>query len=139
MNGSGRMVSGSAYISPNALRQDKRARILEAAFSRFASNQGLVRIPILEQNELPTVIFKELKSRCYSKILRVQRAVSRVIQEGIEQDEFRRLNPDCTAIAFMALIRSSLIYWRLWGRKAPDQTQLFRSIFFRGIEKKGEV
>ncbi len=80
-------------------------------------------------------IMKEIKPRVFPIITKIICAVAEIIEKGIENGEFRRVNPRVAAIIFLNIMRTPLLL-NLFGAEKIKSCDDILELFFDGLKAK---
>ncbi len=80
-------------------------------------------------------IMKEIKPRVFPIIVKIISAVATIIEEGIKDGEFRRVNPSVAAIIFLNVMRAPLLLNLFTTVKIKSCDEILK-LFFDGLKTK---
>ena len=115
------------------------SRKLEELFSTWASgvmsHPGVLALLSTESIHQHNTVMKRFKKHVWPHIIEMQDAVASIVKQGIEQGEFRPVEPSAAAVMYLSAFRSELL-----SAKRPMSTRRAESIkelFFCGILAEG--
>ncbi len=80
-------------------------------------------------------IMKKIKPRVFPIITKIIFAVTEIIEKGIENGEFRKVNPRVAAIIFLNIMRTPLLL-NLFGAEKIKSCDDILELFFDGLKAK---
>ncbi len=80
-------------------------------------------------------IMKKIKPRVFPIITKIIFAVTEIIEKGIENGEFRKVNPRVAAIIFLNIMRAPLLL-NLFGSEKIESCDDILELFFDGLKAK---
>jgi len=114
-------------------------RRLEELFSTWASgvmsNPGVMALLSMESVNQTSTVMKRFKKHVLPHIMEMQDAIAGIVKQGIEQGEFRPVNPRSAAVMYMSAFRAEL----LSASRSPSarQAESIKELFFCGILADG--
>ncbi len=114
-------------------------RKLEELFSTWASgvmsNPGVMALLSMENVNQTSTVMKRFKKHVLPHIMEMQDAIAGIVKQGIEQGEFRPVDPRSASVMYMSAFRAELM-----SAAQPRSARLGESIqdlFFCGILAEG--
>lgn len=83
-------------------------------------------------------IMKEIKKRVFPIIYQIIAAVAHIIDEGIKNGEFRKINSKIAAIGFLNIMRAPLLL-NLFTEKKIESSEEILGLFFDGLKNRKEL
>jgi AcrR family transcriptional regulator len=114
-------------------------RRLEELFSTWASgvmsNPGVMALLSMENINQTSTVMKRFKKHVLPHIMEMQDAIAAIVKQGIEQGEFRPVDPRSAAVMYMSAFRAEL----LSASRSPSvrQAESVKELFFCGILADG--
>ncbi|MBE0433602.1 TetR/AcrR family transcriptional regulator [candidate division WOR-3 bacterium] len=88
-----------------------------------------------ESVNLTGMTLKKIHSVIVPKLLQMTEIVSRIISDGIEQNEFRKVNPRLAAFHFLGMIRT-MFFNHYHLTHEPIEAEGMLELFFEGLNKR---
>ncbi len=82
-------------------------------------------------------LMKGIKQRVFPIIYRIVSEIAKIIKEGIEKGEFKRVNPQLSALYFLNTIRTPFLVSFFTKEKIPCCDEILE-LFFNGLINKKE-
>jgi AcrR family transcriptional regulator len=116
-------------------------RKLEELFSSWSSgvmsNPGVMALLSMENVNQTNTVMKRFKRHVLPHIMEMQDAVAGIVKQGIEQGEFRPVEPRAAAMMYMSAFRAELMSAaRSRGARTGESV---KELFFCGILADGKV
>ncbi|MEO0184713.1 MAG: TetR/AcrR family transcriptional regulator [candidate division WOR-3 bacterium] len=83
-------------------------------------------------------IMKEVKKRVFPIIGQIICSVANIIDEGIKNGEFRKINSRIAAISFLNIMRAPLLLNLFTSEKVASSEEIL-SLFFEGLKNRKEL
>jgi len=112
----------------------KLTRIFDHWLSNLAKSKGLSSFFSIENINLGEKIVKRVRCEVFPRVKEMMRIIAQIIREGIERKEFRKTNPELTALSFLHLVHLGLIYQAFTG-KLKEEKEVIKDLFFKGVER----
>lgn len=115
-------------------------RKLEELFSTWASgmmsNPGVMTLLSMENVNQTNTVMKRFKKHVMPHMLEMEDAVASIVKQGIEQGEFRPVEPRAAAMMYMSAFHAVL----LLAARSPDARtgESVKELFFCGILADGK-
>jgi hypothetical protein len=110
-------------------------RKLEELFSTWSSgvlsNPGVMALLSMDNVHQTTTVMKRFKKQVFPHILKMQDAVAAIVNQGIEQGEFRPVEPRSAAVMYMSAFRAELLSAGRLHTTRPGES--IKELFFCGI------
>jgi AcrR family transcriptional regulator len=114
-------------------------RMLEDLFSTWASgvmaNPGVMALLSIENVHQDNSVMKRFKKHVLPHIMEMQNAVASIVRQGIEQGEFRSVDPRSAATMYMSAFRAELLAANRPGAHRFGES--VKELFFCGILAEG--
>ncbi|MEO0102116.1 MAG: TetR/AcrR family transcriptional regulator [candidate division WOR-3 bacterium] len=117
-------------ISP----KEKLSQIFDDWLALFSQSEGLPSFFSLENINFTDKIVKRTRKEIIPRISKMVSLVAGIIQEGIKIGEFRKINPEISALTFLHLIHVGLIY-QAFTKRLKGKENFIKEIFFKGVER----
>ncbi len=115
-------------------------RKLEELFSTWASgvmsNPGVMALLSMENVDQTNTVMKRFKKHVLPHIMEMQDAIAGIVKQGIEQGEFRRVDPRSAAVMYLSAFRAEL--WSAGRSHAARPAESIQDLFFCGILAEGK-
>jgi AcrR family transcriptional regulator len=114
-------------------------RKLEELFTTWASgvmsNPGVMALLSMENVNQTSTVMKRFKKHVLPHIMEMQDAIAGIVKQGIEQGEFRPVEPRSAAVMYMSAFRAEL----LSTNRSPSarRAESIKELFFCGILADG--
>ena len=133
------LEQGLAMTAGVMARPISPRRKLEELFSTWASgvmsNPGVMALLSMENIHQDNTVMKRFKKHILPHIVEMQDAIAGIVKQGIEQGEFRPVEPRAAAMMYMSAFRAELLSGgRLHSTRAGESIQ---ELFFCGILADG--
>ena len=133
------LEQGLAVTAEVTSRSISPRRKLEELFTTWASgvmsNPGVMALLSMENVNQTSTLMKRFKKHVLPHIIEMQDAIAGIVKQGIEQGEFRPVEPRSAAMLYMSAFRAELM-----SAAQPRSARLGESIqdlFFCGILAEG--
>jgi AcrR family transcriptional regulator len=114
-------------------------RKLEELFSTWSSgvmsNPGVMELLSMENVNQTNTVMKRFKKHVLPHIMEMQDAIAGIVKQGIEQGEFRPVEPRSAAVMYLSAIRAEL--WSARRSHATRTGESIKELFFCGILADG--
>ena len=128
-----------ASIAEVASRPISPRRKLEELFSTWASgmmaNPGVMALLSMENVNQSSTVMKRLRKQVLPRMLEMEDAVAGILKQGIEQGEFRPVEPRVAATMFIGTFHAMLLSLARSPGARPDES--IQELFFCGILAEG--
>jgi AcrR family transcriptional regulator len=129
------LEQGLAMTAEVTARSISPRRKLEELFSTWASgvlsNPGVMALLSMENVNQTNTLMKRFKKHVLPHMMDMQNAIAGIVKQGIEQGEFRPVDPRSAAVMYMSAFRAELLSGgRLHSTRAVESIQ---ELFFCGI------
>jgi len=128
-----------ATIAEVAARPISPRRRLEELFSTWASgmmsNPGVMALLSMENVNQSSTVMKRLRKHVLPRMLEMEDAVAGVLKQGIEQGEFRPVEPRVAATMYIGTFHAMLLSLVRSPGARPDES--IKELFFCGILADG--
>ncbi|MBM3332865.1 TetR/AcrR family transcriptional regulator [candidate division WOR-3 bacterium] len=122
-------------IAAVAARPVSPRRRLEELFSTWAtgmmSNPGVMALLSMENVNQSSTVMKRFRKHVLPRMLEMEDAVAGVLKQGIEQGEFRPVEPRVAATMFIGTFHAMLLSLARSPGARPDES--IKELFFCGI------
>ncbi|HTW90858.1 MAG TPA: TetR/AcrR family transcriptional regulator [bacterium] len=112
---------------------------LEELFSSWASgvmsNPGVMALLSMENVHQDNTVMKRFKKQVLPHIVEMQDAIAGVVKQGIEQGEFRPVDPRSAAAMYLSAFRAELL--SINRHTAARRAESIQELFFCGILADG--
>ena len=113
---------------------------LEDLFSTWASgvmsNPGVMALLSMENVNQTSTVMKRFKKHVLPHIMEMQDAIAGIVKQGIEQGEFRPVDPRSAAVMYMSAFRAELLSAGRSHSTRPAES--IQELFFCGILADGK-
>ena len=129
-----------AIIAEVTARPVSPRRKLEELFSTWAtgmmSNPGVMALLSMENVNQTNTVMKRFKKHVMPHMLEMEDAVAGIVKQGIEQGEFRPVEPRAAALMYVSAFHAVL----LLAARSPDARtgESVKELFFCGILADGK-
>jgi len=114
----------------------KLEEILSTWASGVLSNPGVLALLSLENVHQDNTVMKRFRKHILPHIVEMQDAIADIVRQGIEQGEFRRVDPRTAAMMFLSAFRAEMV--AAAERPGPrGSVESVKDIFFCGILAEG--
>jgi AcrR family transcriptional regulator len=133
------LEQGLAITAEVMTRPVTPRRKLEELFSTWASgvmsNPGVMALLSMENVNQTSTVMKRFKKHVLPHIMEMQDAIAGIVKQGVEQGEFRPVDPRSAAVMYMSAFRAEL----LSASRSPSarQAESIKELFFCGILADG--
>jgi TetR/AcrR family fatty acid metabolism transcriptional regulator len=114
-------------------------RKLEELFATWASgvmsNPGVMALLSMENIHQDNTVMKRFKKHVLPHIMEMQDAIAGIVKQGIEQGEFRPVEPRSAAVMYLSAFRAEL--WSARRSHATRTGESIKELFFCGILADG--
>ena len=130
-----------AIIAEVTARPVSPRRKLGELFSTWASgmmsNPGVMALLSMENVNQSNTVMKRFKKHVLPHMLQMEDAIAAIVKQGIEQGEFRPVEPRAAAMMYMSAFHAVL----LLAARSPDTRtgESVKELFFCGILADGRV
>lgn len=117
---------------------DKIQAILKVKLAFADKNRDFFRIYVSEWSGFEWTIKSAFGDRVWKRYLAQIQLVSDLVREGIRKGEFRKIDPEDTALAFHGMLNSTIYIWTLQASPTESlvaKEELLGSLFLNGIAK----
>jgi AcrR family transcriptional regulator len=133
------LEQGLAMTAEVTARSISPRRKLEELFSTWASgvlsNPGVMALLSMENVNQTNTLMKRFKKHVLPHMMEMQDAIAGIVRQGIEQGEFRPVDPRTAAVMYMSAFRSELLSG---GRsRSTRPAESIQELFFCGILADG--
>jgi AcrR family transcriptional regulator len=133
------LEQGLAMTAEVTARSISPRRKLEELFSTWASgvlsNPGVMALLSMENVNQTNTLMKRFKKHVLPHMMEMQDAIAGIVKQGIEQGEFRPVEPRSAAVMYMSAFRAELLSGgRLHSTRTVESIQ---DLFFCGILADG--
>ena len=117
---------------------DRIKKVLRIQFEFFEQNHNFFRIYISERNRFEWTVKDDLGKGMHDKMVTYINLLTQVMKEGIEEGEFRPLNPMDMAHALVGIVNSFLFEWLISPEPYPliSKMEKILEIFLEGTESE---
>jgi len=129
------LEQGLAITAEVMARPISPRRKLEELFSTWASgvmsNPGVMALLSMENVNQTSTVMRRFKKHVLPHIMQMQDAIAGIVKQGIEQGEFRPVDPRTAAVMYMSAFRAELLSG---GRSHSTRSgESIQELFFCGI------
>jgi TetR/AcrR family fatty acid metabolism transcriptional regulator len=114
---------------------DKLYRIATRLLSYMQSLKSALPLFTFENIDLTSKMLKGLKPVVMPKVSHMTEIVAHVIRTGIDEGEFRKVNPDTAALCFLSAIRSAFFTYHFVARAGVDLDTVL-TLYLDGLRKR---
>jgi AcrR family transcriptional regulator len=129
------LEQGLAVTAEVTARSISPRRKLEELFSTWASgvmsNPGVMALLSMENVNQTNTVMKRFKKHVLPHIMEMQGAIAGIVKQGIEQGEFRPVDPRSAAVMYMSAFRAELLSGGRFHSTRPGES--IQELFFCGI------
>lgn len=112
---------------------EKLERIFNSWAHYYSQAKGMNSFVSIENINLTTEIMKEMDTQIKPKMTKFVDIVAHIIKNGIENREFKKINPKIGAIFFLNSIQAVFVS-RLHKIGAKDEQKMIKELFFCGLK-----
>ncbi len=116
---------------------EKLKRIAEDWLLHSAEFHRFFPVISMENINQALKIMKEVKKRVFPIICQIISAVADIIEEGIKNGEFRKINSKIAAISFLNIMRAPLLLNLFTSEKIESSDEIL-GLFFDGLKNRKE-
>jgi AcrR family transcriptional regulator len=126
-----------AELSEKASAVERIKKVLSLQFEFFERNRDFFRIYISERNRFEWTVKDELGKGIHEKMVAYINILAEVMREGIEEGEFKPLNPLDLAHALVGIVNSFVFEWMIGREPYPLISKLdtVLEIFLGGVQQ----
>ncbi len=128
-----------ATIAEVVARPISPRRRLEELFSSWASgvmsNPGVMALLSIENVNQINAVMKRFKKHVLPHIVEMEDAIAGIVKQGIEQGEFRPVEPRSAAVMYLSAFRAELLSANRSPSARPGES--IQELFFYGILAEG--
>ena len=112
-------------------------KVLRLQFEFIERNRDFFRIYISERNRFEWVMKDDLGKGIHDKMVAYIRILAQVIREGIEEGEFKSIDPMDAAHALVGIVNTFVFEWLISPEPYPliSKMEAVLEIFLRGTER----
>ncbi len=115
--------------------KNKLIKIANYFFNHMQHFNSLFPAVSFENISLAGKILKDLKKVLTIRLAQITKVISRIIKEGTFRGEFRKIDPDVTAIVFLNIVRAAIVANLLLAQSEKINTEVL-NIFFDGLKRR---
>jgi len=125
-----------AELSQKTSSVERIKKALELQFDFFERNRDFFRIYTSERSRFEWTVKDELGKGIHEKMIAYINLLTEVMEQGIEEGEFKRLNPTDMAHALAGIVNSFIFEWMISRESYPLVSKLdtVLEIFLSGVE-----
>jgi AcrR family transcriptional regulator len=133
-----RLVNAELSKKTSAIERMRKA--LELQFEFVERNRDFFRIYISERNRFEWTVKDELGKGLHEKMVTYIHILAEVMRQGIEEGEFKSMNPIDLAHAWVGMVNSFVFEWLISREDYPLISKLdtVLEIFLGGVQRKGK-
>ncbi len=133
-----RLVNAELSKKTSAIERMRKA--LELQFEFVERNRDFFRIYISERNRFEWTVKDELGKGLHEKMVTYIHILAEVMRQGIEEGEFKSMNPIDLAHAWVGMVNSFVFEWLISRKDYPLISKLdtVLEIFLGGVQRKGK-
>jgi AcrR family transcriptional regulator len=133
-----RLVNAELSKKTSALERIRKA--LELQFEFNERNRDFFRIYISERNRFEWTVKDELGKGLHEKMVTYIHILAEVMRQGVEEAEFKSMNPIDLAHALVGIVNSIVFEWLISREYYPLVSKLdtVLEIFLGGVQRKGK-
>ena len=130
-----RLVKGE--LGRKASTKDRIEKVLRFQFEFIERNRDFFRIYISERNRFEWTVKDDLGKGIYDKMVKYIEALAQVIEEGVEEGEFKPLNSLDMAHALVGITNSFVFEWLISSEVYPlvSKIDTVLELFMRGAQQ----
>jgi AcrR family transcriptional regulator len=127
-----------AELSQKTSSVERINKALKLQFEFFERNRDFFRIYTSERSRFEWTVKDELGKGIHEKMVAYITLLAEVMRQGIEEREFRRLNPMDLAHALVGIVNSFVFEWMISHKSYPLISKLdtVLEIFLGGVQQK---
>jgi TetR/AcrR family transcriptional regulator len=127
-----------AELSQKSSAVERVKKVLELQFEFIEQNRDFFRIYISERNRFEWTIKDDLGKGIYEKMVTYINLLAEVMKQGIDEGEFKSLNPLDLAHALVGIVNSFVFEWIISQEAYPLISKLdaVLEIFLGGAQQK---
>lgn len=119
-------------VKLNIRPKEKLLRVFDDWLGRFATSEGLPAFFSVENINCTNKIVKRTRKEIIPRVRKMVSLVAEIIQEGIKTGEFRKVDPEISALTFLHLIHVGLLY-QAFTERLKGKEGFIKEIFFKGV------
>ena len=116
---------------------EKMARFFDEIARYFAQAKETTSFVSIENINLSDELMKKMKVQVKPKMFKLVDLIAQIVESGIKSNEFKKINPQITAMYFVHLIPMFFIS-RMQFINAKDRNKTIKVLFFDGIKNEKE-
>jgi AcrR family transcriptional regulator len=130
-----RLVKSELSQKTSAMERIKKA--LRLQFEFFGRNRDFFRIYISERNRFEWTVKDDLGKGIHEKMVTYINLLAEVMKQGMEEGEFRPLNPLDLAHALVGIVNSFVFEWMISSKPYPliSKLDMVLEIFLGGAQR----
>jgi len=125
-----------AELSQKTSSVERIKKALELQFDFFERNRDFFRIYTSERSRFEWTVKDELGKGIHEKMIAYINLLTEVMEQGVEEGEFKRLNPMNMAHALAGIVNSFIFEWMISRESYPLVSKLdtVLEIFLGGVQ-----
>ena len=130
----------NAELSKKTSAIDRIRKVLELQFEFNERNRDFFRIYISERNRFEWTVKDELGKGLHEKMVTYIHLLAEVMRQGIEEEQFKSMNPIDLAHALVGIVNSFVFEWLISREYYPLVSKLdtVLEIFLGGAQRNGK-
>jgi len=114
---------------------EKIENVLKSDLRFIEENRDTFTIYFHERDRLESRLREKFEEVIKKKYITFLQAVAGTVEEGIRDNEIRKIDPMDVAIFFAGIIRTFFVFWAMGEKKYPltDKFSTMKELFLRGV------
>lgn len=117
---------------------DKLAKLFDKGFNFLAPAKGLWSIISVENINLTAEIMKKFEVKIKPKIIKIIGLIAQIIQEGIDNKEFKKIEPKMGAFLLLNILRTPFLAQH-FIHDVKEHGEIIKDMFFYGIKPTKDI
>jgi AcrR family transcriptional regulator len=112
---------------------EKLEKIFDGWAHYYSQAKGMTSFTSVENINLTTELMKEMETQIKPKMFKFIDIIARIIKTGIDNHEFKKVNPRMASIFFFNTVRAVHVS-HLYKINVKDGQEMIKEMFFNGIK-----
>jgi TetR/AcrR family transcriptional regulator len=124
-------------LSQKTLAVERIEKVLKGLFEYIEGNRDFFRIYISEQNRFGWTVKDDLGKVIYTKMITYINILAKVMRQGINEGEFKSMDPMDMAHSLLGIVNSLVIEWLISREYYPliSKLETVLEIFLGGVQR----
>jgi len=112
---------------------EKLVKIFDGWAHYYSQAKGMTSFVSIENINLTTELMQKMETQLKPKIFKFIKIIAQIIKTGIDNNEFKKTDPQMAAVFFFNTVRAVLVS-RLYKINVKDGQEMIKEMFFSGIK-----